>query len=232
MKRLLSTRVLSPSQKALLPEGIDFTEYDAIQITLLPIAQRDTGNRYAVFTSKNAVRACFGDVLGSPSSESAEPVVPAANGFRTPGCLCVGEKTAELLRKHGQKVLEVADNAAALARVLIEKYNDQSFIHFCGNLRLQELSSALAEAGISLEEHIVYRTEFQERPFEQGFDAVLFFSPSGVESFVRNNSLLGAAAVCIGSTTAREASRHTRQIIIAGKPTVEQVLLAAQSALV
>ena len=232
MKRLLSTRLLSPSQKALLPEGIEYMEYDAIRITLLPVTLRDTGARYAVFTSRNAVRACFGGIQEPTADASSESDIPTEENFQTPGCFCVGEKTAALLEEHGQKVLEVADKAADLAIVLKEKYNDQSFIHFCGNLRLQELSRSMTEAEIPWEEHMVYRTDLQERAFEEDFDAVLFFSPSGVESFVRKNSLLGATAVCIGNTTARAASRHTRQIIIAGKPAVEQVLLAAQSALV
>ena len=217
MKRLLSTRILSEAQKDLLPKAHFFEEYDAIEIELFPPAERDTGDRLALFTSQNAVHSCF-----QSGSDSV---------FHSPGCCCVGKKTAALLRGFGQEILEVADRAADLAEILIKKYNDRSFVHYCGNLRLDVLATALADAGIPMEEEIVYETVHKERTFEEPFDAVLFYSPSGVESFIKNNTLAGTTAVCIGPTTAAEASKYTNRIIRAGTPTVEQVILAAQSAL-
>lgn len=218
MKRLLSTRVLSSDQKALLPENLLFEAYDAIRVRRLPVEMADTGSRLGLFSSGHAVAACFER--------------PGEAPVKMPACCCVGEKTAARLRAHGQDVWEVADSAANLAARLIKKYNDRSFVYFCGNRRREELPSALRETGIPLEEVVVYRTELVQKSFSAPFDAILFFSPSGVSSFVARNDLKGVCAICIGPTTAREARKYTDRLIIAEKPSVEQVVLSAKSALI
>ena len=60
--------------------------------------------------------------------------------------------------------------------------------------------------------------------FHQLFDGILFFSPSGVQSFMVENSMESAMAFCIGETTASEAKKHTENVVIANSTSIESVI--------
>ena len=217
MMRILSTRRLSEAQKRMVPDGAELFEYDAIRIHLLPVCWGDEAQALFIFTSRNAVRACF-EGKSKPSQRL--------------NCLCVGRGTAALLEDYGQLVLETADGAEALSKIILKKYSSRSFIYFCGNRRLEILPGRLREAGVSLTEQIVYETKLNLLPFECAPDAILFFSPSGVESFTTTQSLKDRVAICIGPTTAAAAEKYTKQIIISETPSVEAVLEAAAAYIV
>ena len=106
MKRLLSTKILPESLQARLEaSGWELTQYNAISIELQPVVFRPQG-RVVVFTSQHAVRACLSSSPGGDLAGSS--------------CLCVGAKTASLIREHGGKVLEFAASASELAASISE----------------------------------------------------------------------------------------------------------------
>lgn len=213
MMQVLSTKVLTPAQRALLAsEEVQVQAYDALETEYYAADLSSDDEALCLFTSKHAVQACFPD--GKP-------------GERMLNCCCVGAKTAALLQGLGHRVLEVQESAKLLADSIIKKYSSRSFIFFCGDRRLETLPKRLKRAGIRLEERVVYRTRLNVKEFNTHFDAVLFFSPSGVESYTSANSLAQSTAVCIGPTTAKAAQKHTKQIIMAAFPSVEAVLTAA-----
>jgi len=216
MKRLLSTKMLKADHsKRLKTAGWDLTQYNAISVERLPVSSKP-GTRLAIFSSKHAVRAC----LSGPGPVDLSGVP----------CLCVGEKSKALLAKYGIEVLEVADTASALAEKISQKYTDKTFIYYCGDRRLDILPNALNELGLDWEEEMVYRTSIIPRQFQTSFQGILFFSPSGVESFVAKNDLKGAQAFCIGETTASEAKKYTDRVLIAAEPTLEALVNQAISA--
>lgn len=206
---ILSTKKLSKTQKELLlNSGIGFVEYNAIEIELLDVEfNRDIQN--AIFTSKNAVRAV----------ENSE--------FRIEKCFCVGENTKKLLEKNGKKVIETAQNASDLGKIIAENYQNESFLFFCGNRRRDELPSILEENNIRLEEVVVYNTHQKMKQFHRDFDGIFFFSPSAVQSYIATNTIGKSIAFCIGNTTAAETRKHTNNNIVANKPTVENVIVQA-----
>nr|WP_236669130.1 uroporphyrinogen-III synthase [Aquimarina mytili] len=165
--------------------------------------------RNAIFTSKNAVKS----VLKS--------------GTNISNCFCVGENTKKLLEENGKKVIETAQNASDLAKIIIKKYQNESFLFFCGNLRRNELPDLLKQNDVEIKEQVVYKTHLNSRKFDRSFDGVLFFSPSGVQSYVLENTLDKSVVFCIGNTTASEVRKYTNTIIIANKPTVENVIVQA-----
>ena len=59
---------------------------------------------------------------------------------------------------------------------------------------------------------------------KESFDGVLFYSPSGVNSFLENNTLGNKTCFCIGTTTAKALENKTKNIVIASQPTVEHVI--------
>jgi uroporphyrinogen-III synthase len=56
-------------------------------------------------------------------------------------------------------------------------------------------------------------------------DSILFFSPSGVSSYVKKNSITDEICFCIGNTTAKAVEKYSKNIVIANQPTVENVII-------
>ena len=206
---VLSTKKLSPSQRnLLLHAGLGFVEYDAISVTPISFdAPQNIEN--AIFTSSHAVKVV----------ENSK--ITIENPF------CVGEKTKSLLVENGQKVAKTAQNASELAHFIVKKHKNEQFLYFCGNRRREELPKILSENKVSFSEVVVYQTDLNLKRFDRTFDGILFFSPSGVESFTSENKIENTIAFCIGETTATEARRYADTIVIANTPTVESVIAKA-----
>ena len=216
MQTILSTKKLTPSQKNLiLGAGFSVVEYDAIKIEALEF-EIPQHLENLIFTSKNGVYA-FSD-RNRISSEKTN-------------CFCVGSKTEALLIKKGFNVIKTAQNAQELAAHITKEHKNEHFSFFCGTNRRDELPQLLNEKKVSLEEIEVYNTVLNEKSFQQKFDAILFFSPSGVQSFTAQNSLKNTLAVCIGSTTASEVKKHTENYTTANATTIESVIARAVKAL-
>ncbi|OED36014.1 uroporphyrinogen-III synthase [Flavobacteriaceae bacterium (ex Bugula neritina AB1)] len=206
---MLSTKTLSITQKELLLNAyIGFVEYDAIEIELLEVTLYPE-IKNVIFTSKNAVKA----------------IQDSKSEIRS--CFCVGEKTKKLLEANRYNVVEVAQNASELANIIVKKYKKEQFLFLCGNHRRDELPLVLKENGVQFEEILVYKTYKNPKKFNRSFDGVFFFSPSGVESYCTHNSMESSVAFCIGNTTASEVKKYTNNIIVANKPTVENVIVQA-----
>jgi len=210
MATVLSTKKLSPSQKQLLLNaGIGLVEYDAIQIEFIDFKTGTRAFKNAVITSKNTAKAIL------------------KKDLKIENCYCVGEKTAAFLKENNFNIAEIADYGINLAQIIIEKYPNENFAFFCGNERRDELPAILKKNNVKFEELEVYKTSLKPKQFEREFEGILFFSPSGVKSFVSENKLDKSIAFCIGSTTASEAKKHTSNIIIANKPSLENVIVQA-----
>jgi len=114
---------------------------------------------------------------------------------------CVGEKGANVLREYFDDV-RVSPNVSALAKMIIAD-NVQSLVHFRGNLSLSTLRNTLSENEIILEEELIYNTVETYPVIDNlnDYDALLFFSPSGVRSFAKNNRFPNTIIGAIGETT-------------------------------
>jgi len=210
MSTLLSTKKLSQSQKQLLLNaGIGLVEYNAIQIEFIDFKTDHRVFKNAVITSKNSAKAIL------------------EKDLKIENCFCVGEKTASFLREYNFNIAEVADYGVNLAQLIIDKYPNEDFTFFCGNERRDELPAILRKNSVSFDEIEVYKTSLKPKIFDREFEGVLFFSPSGVKSFVFKNKLDRSTAFCIGSTTASEAKKHTSNIVTATKPSIENVIVQA-----
>jgi uroporphyrinogen-III synthase len=70
----------------------------------------------------------------------------------------------------------------------------------------------------------VYETTLTPQKIKNSVEAILFFSPSGVESYLKDNTLKKEVCFCIGETTAEALQKTTKNIIIAENPTIEDVI--------
>ncbi|WP_232778293.1 uroporphyrinogen-III synthase [Salegentibacter sediminis] len=204
----LSTKKLSLSQKNLfLNSGLSLVEYDAIKIEFLDFEIPESEIKNAIITSKNAAK------------------VIVKRQLKIQNCFCVGEKTASFLKNNNFSIREVSDYGSDLAEMITENYLEEKFTFFCGNLRREELPSALKKEGVVFKEVEVYKTHLNKQRFPQEFDGIMFFSPSGVKSFTSKNKIKNSTAFCIGKTTAKEAKKHTQNIVIATKPSIENLIV-------
>ncbi|MFO7720206.1 MAG: uroporphyrinogen-III synthase [Gillisia sp.] len=208
MPTVLATKILEPHQKQLLLNaGISLVEYSAIKIEFIDFDPGKKRIKNAIVTSKNTAKAII------------------RKNLVIENCFCVGEKTASFLKKYNYTISEIADYGTALAAIISKNYPDENFSFFCGDSRREELPSILKENTINLEEIQVYKTRLNPKKFQQEFDGVLFFSPSGVKSFFSKNKMNQNIAFCIGTTTASEAKKFTENIIIATKPSIDNVIV-------
>lgn len=212
MPTVLSTKKLNKKQKEFLQNvGVSLVEYNAIKIEFVPFKTPEI-IKNAIFTSQNAVKAI------------------QDSRTKIQDCFCVGEKTKSLLEKNGLKVIKMTEYASELADYLVKNHKNDSFYFFCGNIRSDEIPSKLKENNIAFEEIEVYKTTLNPKKFERQFDAVLFYSPSGVRSYCEERSNLinnEATFVCIGTTTASEAKKYFENVVIANDTTVESVIAKA-----
>ncbi len=220
MKQLLSTKFLTPIQKETVQSsGIRLAEYNAINILFKEFVLNTDFDHY-IFTSQNAVRGFLRAIDQLPLPNKRETALAKS-------CFCVGQKTSDLLDENGLKILKTERNSRDLALFIVKYYKNDTFLFICGNRRRAELPDVLHEHAVRFEERIAYETVYHTQKISGVFDGVLFFSPSGVHSFVSMNSLKGITAFCIGETTAAEATLFTDKIVVAESQTIESVLQSA-----
>ena len=209
MNRILSTKKLSKALKKKFSDAkIELVEKNFIQTKSISFETPQL-NDYLVFTSKQAVKSVLKSDVKNVHSIS---------------CLCVGSKTRNFLEKKGFTVIESADYAEDLIQIINSKYKSNSFTFFCGNIRKNTIPNYFQQNKIAYNETIVYETKLKPHQTKEPFDGVLFFSPSGVNSFLEKNSLKNRICFCIGTTTAKALENRTKNIVIASQPTVEHVI--------
>lgn len=209
---VLSTKKLAPHQRELLLNaGIGLVEQNFISIVPLDFKGTELQENIIV-TSQNTVELLL-------------QKIPFAQ-LREKRFFCVGEKTSSLLRAKGLEVTKRADYGSELGKIISERYSQSGFTFFCGKKRRPELPGILREDLIQFNEVQLYDTELTPTKIDRNFKAILFFSPSAVESFCTVNDLSESTAFCIGTTTAAEARKFTSNIVLAAKPTIESVIVA------
>ncbi|CAI2765960.1 uroporphyrinogen-III synthase [Flavobacterium collinsii] len=208
--QILSTKKLSTEQKqALTTANLEVIEVDFIQTENKPFEIKDL-NDNLIFTSQNAVHS----ILSHPKSEE----------LKSKNVFCVGLKTKILLSENGFNVVAYTGYAADLAEIITLIYRSESYTFFSGNLRRETLPKALKHAEMKFNEIQVYDTSLTPQKIKTVVDAILFYSPSGVESYLKENTIKKETCFCIGETTAEALHKITKNIVIADQPTVEDVI--------
>jgi uroporphyrinogen-III synthase len=208
---ILSTKKLLPNQKQdLLDANIHLIEEDFIE-TKIKSFELAKVNDNLIFTSQNAVQS----ILQHPKCED----------LKSKNVFSVGMKTKELLTENGFNVIAYTGYASDLAEIISLIYKNETFTFFSGNLRRDVLPNTLKENEIIFNEIEVYETNITSKKIKEKLDGILFFSPSGVESYFKLNTIKEEMCFCIGETTSEALeNKKVKNIIIAEKPTVENVI--------
>jgi len=178
-----------------MAHGIEIIERTFIQTEPVTFSYPENEEvDYFVFTSSNAVKIILNSGIALQSKKIA----------------CTSGETKRVLLDHHIPVTLEADDARSLADKLVQAQS-QSVVFFCGNIHRDELPETLKAAGIKVEEVIVYQTNLTPVLVNNFINAILFFSPSAVDSFFINNTLPPiTVCFCIGQTTANHLASKTK----------------------
>ncbi|MCP4882900.1 MAG: hydroxymethylbilane synthase [Flavobacteriales bacterium] len=209
---IFSTKHLSIGQKSTLNQriGADMSDFITIRHNRIKNNVVKQPIKHVIITSQNAVEAISDNFMASE--------------LNFEHIYCVGRRTKRLIERNIGKVTHVENSASNLANYLAEQIKNEEATYFCGNHRRDELPDLLNKNGVTLNEITAYQTLLSPNKLLKKYDGLLFFSPSGIESFLSKNSVDQQVAFCIGATTAKEARKHFTSVVEAKLPSVESVL--------
>ena len=211
LHNIYSTKKLSELQKNTLSETIGIKDSDFIKIRFNRIPPKEIRSEIenVVITSQNGVEA----LLNSFTRDEMN--------FKN--IYCVGRRTKKLIENRIGKVTHVAKNAQKLGEHLANQLENKKVTYFCSSLRLDSLPTFLSNEGIIVNEVEAYKTMLSSEKIDNEVSGVLFYSPSGIESYLEENSI-DKVAFCIGETTAAEARKHFDKVEVANLPSVDSLL--------
>ena len=158
-------------------------------------------NNTIVFTSMNA----------------AEAIIKSLDGSKPHWDIyCMGGTTKTIIKDYfgADSIKGTGKDALSLAHGMITNGTKEA-VFFCGNIRRDELPQLLREHKIGLEEMVVYETIVTPQEVNQAYDAVLFFSPSAVDSFFSVNKVSEKTILfAIGNTTAKAISNYSHNTVV------------------
>lgn len=207
-----STKNLSLNQKKSLSPKIGVSMSDFIVTRsnrLKPVIVKNPIEN-VIITSQNAVNALL------------DSFIPTELNFKN--IYCVGKRTKRLIERKIGKVTHVENSAEKLANYLAENLEEKEITYFCGNKRRTELPAILSKNNITLNEIECYQTQLTPKKIEKKYNGILFYSPTGIESYLKKNTSSKSVAFCIGDTTASYAKKHFEKVVVAKLPTVENLL--------
>ena len=205
---ILSTKKLDVAlRERIVHNGLAYMEYDAIHVNPVDF-EIPAPTDYVIFSSKNAVK----NVL--------------KNGFQMANTqvLCVGKKSEELLFKKGIKTIKTTKNMAELVSFIEKIAKNGSFLHFCGNRRLPLLAEKMTAWKANFKEIVVYDTALNIKKINAAPDAILFYSPSGVESHTNMNTIGNSSCFCIGKTTAKALPEQPKGLVVLENPNIKTLV--------
>lgn len=228
IRKVLCTRALPTAlvQRA-ATRGIDLevTEFITVhplipepdQAFLEALSARD--GAVIVFTSKHAVTtvADFLDGLGTPDAGPSWDIY------------CISRVTLEITRKRfpRSRIKGNGSYASGLAALILENKGIREVCFLCGNKRRDTLPDSLRAGGVSVREITVYETVLTPHQVSGSYDGILFFSPSGVESFFSSNRVTDPAThfFAIGRTTGEAIRTWSRNpLIVSGEQDAEVLI--------
>ena len=209
--QILSTKTLPSIQKSAL-ENANFNvlETDFIKTQNKNFDLKDI-HANLIFTSQNAAHS----VLSHKNCDD----------LKTKNVFCVGLKTKILLSENGFNVNVYTGYAEDLAEIITLIHHTDSFTFFSGNLRRDMLPNSLKKANVVFNEIEVYETTLTPQKIKNSVDGILFFSPSGVESYLKENTIKNEICFCIGETTAETLeNKKIKNIVMANSPSIQNVI--------
>jgi len=224
--KVLSTKKLDP----LLIEQAKQANIEILEqefISVKPITSKENWDEvfecikgkpeHVVFTSSNAVNAVKKYLHPYVNFETVDWRVFCLSG-RT-------KESVESIPELSKSIVDTASDATTLAKKIIG-HHIRKIVFFCGDQRRDELPDTLKNEAIDVLEIVVYTTVETPVKFDAHIDAILFFSPSAVNSFFSVNQI-NPQTVCfaIGQTTANALRESTANEVIVSSSTSQEGIM-------
>lgn len=215
MAKILSTKILSEvSFERLIAAGHQCSHYDVLSAEPLPFA----APKYDVYicSSQNAVKALSYYWKNQDTKH-----------LLNTDWYCVGEKTMELLKNLGLRVVATANSSNELIETFLTKtkLEEKQKLWFTGVRKTKETEEYIRSKQADAID--VYLITPNLKKVSDSFDVILFYSPQGIEYFLKANNLKeGVKVYCIGDTTAQKANTlNIKVTAVAKNPTSERMVL-------
>ncbi len=211
---VFSTKILPAEHTQKFDRKFIYKEANFIDIEFCQPSPDYANVKNVIFTSQNGVN--------SVHKSLAQYVMPFERIF------CVGDKTKALAEQlFGPQLfgatVHMESSALALAKHIVDNHSGINFTFFCGDRRLDDLPDYLRKNQVNHKEVIVYKTHYKTEIVTGKVDCVLFFSPSAVKSYLKENKP-DPIVFCIGQTTAMEAKKHFKRVETSPNPSVQNVV--------
>ena len=208
---IFSTKKLTQDQRFLFKNDLQVDSEDFVKTSpnRIPAKVLKAKMQNVIITSQNAVEALLTNV--------------SAQELQFDNIYCVGRRTRRLIEDRIGKVKHFEKNAKKLAEHMVDHLEGTEVTFFCSNMRMDDVPDILTNSGITVNEIEAYKTKFTPVAVPENVKAVLFFSPSTIESYLELNTP-DKQAYCIGESTAKEARKHFSQVLVAKIPSVESVV--------
>jgi len=213
---IVSTRKLTSGKlEELRAKGWKFSSHDFIsKVIHVPTGlTAESINKHVVLTSITGVKS-FLQIAERLQLSIADYII-----------YCISRGTKEYAAASGLNIKSTALNASLLADEILKDVEVKAVTHVSSNLRRDELSDKLNKAGVVVHDITAYRTEFTPIVVSKTYDAIVFFSPSALDSFLTQNQLQRVPCFCIGKTTADYASQKGYQQVYMADAPSEDILL-------
>jgi uroporphyrinogen-III synthase len=165
--------VLIDFQKFIQIEGVSAKEFRQSRIQILEFSA-------VIFTSRNAVDHFF------RLTKELRLEIPDTMKY-----FCISEATAFYLQKYIQyrkrKIFYGKQNFTELLDI-IKKHKDEKYLLPCSDIHKQDIQKGLQESSINFTKAIIYKTlasDLSDVNLDK-YDMLVFFSPSGVKSLIKN----------------------------------------------
>lgn len=179
--------------------AIEYLQSPELLAELQTLSKRDLE---IIFTSKHAVLSVFNLLKAFPDQWTANMLEGAT--------LTTFDRVFPGARRQARGYY-----AEELAMSITSRKPEKPFAFFCGDKRRNTLPDQLQRHNLVWQQVIVYQTVLQPAILEQHYDGIVFFSPSAVESYFKNNQPDPASVLfAIGSTTATAIKPHWEGPII------------------
>lgn len=218
--KILFTKKLKPVEVSkTLDSCFRYDCIPVIETECIPCAAYDISGKTLLFTSVAGVDAFFENEFQAEQDFTKK---------KFNKILAVGKKTKNALRKRGFHTYHEAKNAAYMRHFILEYCDGEKILHFCGDLALDVMKKRDAEeSDVSYKKRVVYHTVLLYPKIEEDYNAVVFFSPSGVKSYFKNNAPKEAKLFSIGNTTTEELKKYAKsgyQVYTSQKSTLQDLL--------
>ncbi|MBZ4189045.1 uroporphyrinogen-III synthase [Niabella beijingensis] len=198
---------------------------DGVELDCIPFIKTRTVSAAALAAAIDQVPLTDAAVIFT-SAHAVTAVAAALTADPVWKIYCIETATLKKVRElfPRSEIIASAPTGAALVKRIIKKRPGHLFF-FCGNLRLETIPDALRQNSISCNELVVYTTTLTPVRINRMYDGILFYSPSGVESFFSLNTITeGTTAVSIGPSTTTALKKYTSAIVEAATPDIGQMI--------